>query len=270
MKNVKFSIVTISYNQAQFLDQSIQSILNQDYPNLEYIIVDAESSDGSQDIINQYSGKISTVILEPDQGPADGLNKGFKVATGDWLAFINADDALSQGALNSVNRYLARHPDAEIIMGGGDIVDASGALIKPIRPHNFTLTKWLYGASEFIQQGMFFHRSAYEKTAGFNVGNHTCWDAELLADMLLTGAKPVCCDDVLGLFRIHEKSITGSGRLNSEYEKDKKRIFERVMGMATRRSDRLYRTYYRASKWLSNPTYYIKRYGYEKYYQLTH
>nr|WP_295404165.1 glycosyltransferase family 2 protein [uncultured Thiocystis sp.] len=259
----KFSIVTISYNQAGFLEETILSILNQGHPNVEYIVVDAGSTDGSRDLIKQYRNKISTVILEPDRGPADGLNKGFDEATGDWLAFINADDALAVGALYSIDRFLEDHPDVDIVLGAGHVVDSTGALIKPIRPMDFTMIKWLYGGADFIQQGMFFRRSTYEKTRRFNVDNRTCWDAELLIDMLLAGAKLACHDDVLGLFRIHGESISGTGRLNAAYKIDTGRLFEKAMGRTRSPVDNIISLYYRIAKWLSHPLYYAKRYVHE-------
>ena len=91
---LKISVVTISYNQAEFLERCIESVLNQNYPNLEYIIVDPGSTDGSRDIIKRYEKVFSHILLDPDNGPADGLNKGFAKATGDILYFINSDDVV--------------------------------------------------------------------------------------------------------------------------------------------------------------------------------
>ena len=89
---MKISVVTISYNQACYLEQTIISVLNQDYENVEYIVVDPGSTDGSRDIIEKYRNRIQHIIYERDVGPADGLNKGFAVATGDVFYFINSDD----------------------------------------------------------------------------------------------------------------------------------------------------------------------------------
>ena len=82
------SIVTLSYNQAEFLERAIRSVVEQDYADIEYIVVDPGSTDGSREIIERYRDRISTVILDPDDGPADGLNKGFAAATGDIFAYI--------------------------------------------------------------------------------------------------------------------------------------------------------------------------------------
>ena len=90
---MRVSIVTISFNQAEFLERAIRSVIEQDYPDVEYIVVDPGSTDGSREIIEKYRSRISKVILEPDTGPANGLNKGFAAATGEIFGYINADDA---------------------------------------------------------------------------------------------------------------------------------------------------------------------------------
>ena len=99
---MKVSIVTISFNQAKYLERAIISVVEQNYSNIEYIVVDPGSTDGSREIIEKYRSKITIVILDPDKGPTDGLNKGFAAATGDIYAYINADDALLPGAVKSV------------------------------------------------------------------------------------------------------------------------------------------------------------------------
>src|SRR6056297_1925233 len=104
---MKFSIVTISYNQVEFLSQCIDSVFSQDVEDLEYIIVDPGSTDGSRELIEAYSDRI-VKVFEKDKGPADGLNKGFDVATGDVYGFINSDDYLLPGALRSVSDYFTQ------------------------------------------------------------------------------------------------------------------------------------------------------------------
>jgi len=94
---MKFSIVTISYNQAQFLEKAILSVLNQEGVGLEYIVVDPGSTDGSREIIERYRDRFGHVVFEKDHGPADGLNKGFQYATGDVYGYLNSDDVLLPG-----------------------------------------------------------------------------------------------------------------------------------------------------------------------------
>ena len=108
---MKISVITISYNQSQFLERAILSVLNQEYENLEYIIVDPGSTDGSRDIIAKYKSSFSHIVFEPDQGAADGLNKGFSLASGDIFGFLNSDDMLLPRSLSEVSNFFQEHLD---------------------------------------------------------------------------------------------------------------------------------------------------------------
>src|SRR5215212_920496 len=114
---MKFSIVTISFNQVRFLEQAIYSVLEQDHPSVEYIVVDPGSTDGSREIIERYRDRIDKVVFEPDKGPADGLNKGFAHASGDVFGFPNSDDILEPGTLSGVARYFETHPEVDLVSG---------------------------------------------------------------------------------------------------------------------------------------------------------
>src|SRR4029077_1447448 len=111
----RVSIVTISFNQGKFLERAIRSVLEQDYEDIEYIVVDPGSTDRSREIIERYRSRISRVILDPDKGPADGLNKGFAVASGDIYGYINADDAYLPGAITKAIASFQARPQADVI-----------------------------------------------------------------------------------------------------------------------------------------------------------
>jgi len=111
----RVSIVTISFNQAQYLERAIRSVLEQDYPEIEYIVVDPGSTDGSRDVIEHYRSRISKVIFEPDTGPANGLNKGFAAASGEIFGCMNADDAYLPGAVTKAVAAFRAAPGADIV-----------------------------------------------------------------------------------------------------------------------------------------------------------
>src|ERR1700761_7428026 len=112
---MKVSIVTISFNQGAFLESAIRSVLEQDYGDIEYIVVDPGSTDGSREILERYRDRITKLILDPDDGPADGLNHGLAAATGEIFAYINADDMLLPGAVREAIGAFAKYPGADVI-----------------------------------------------------------------------------------------------------------------------------------------------------------
>ena len=226
---MKFSIVTISFNQARFLEQAICSVIEQDYPDIEYIVVDPGSTDGSRKIIERYQDRITKVIFEPDKGPADGLNRGFSQATGDIYGYINSDDYFELGAFSVVGKFFQERPEIDVVLGAIKIVDSKGhAKWRKRMSDNFDLKKYADGRCWIGQQATFFRKTAYEKSKSFNVDNNTCWDVELLVDMVLNGCNFGRVYKVLGNFRMYNSSISGSGRLRETYIKDQERIKKRI------------------------------------------
>ena len=251
---MRISIVTISFNQAKFISACIESVLAQDYDDIEYIVVDAGSTDGSREIINQYSSKLARVIFEPDKGPADGLNKGFGCATGDIFYYINADDVLLPGAIHHAVEYFTRRPDADILIGNGYQLDKSGEVVRKIFSTKWSLTRYVYGTSNAVQQATFFRRVAFVRAGGFNIENRTCWDGELLVDMALCGARFKQSKIFFGGFRIHDASITGSGRLLQPYITDIDRIKKKILGRSRTKADSLLSILFRIEKIVRQPS----------------
>ncbi len=207
---MKVSIVTISFNQAAFLETAIKSVVEQDYDDIEYIVVDPGSTDGSREIIEKYRDKITTVILDPDDGPVDGLNNGFAAATGDIYAYLNADDALLKGAVSKAVAYFKRLSDVDVITGHGYMVDADGNVIRRFYSDSFTPWRYVHGGCVVMQQSTFFKSDAFKEVGGFNLGNRIWWDGELILDFALAGKKFIVVKDFMSIFRIHDDSISGS------------------------------------------------------------
>jgi glycosyltransferase involved in cell wall biosynthesis len=229
---LKFSIVTISFNQARFLEQAIRSVVEQDYPDIEYIVVDPGSTDGSREIIGRYRNRISKIIFEPDNGPADGLNKGFAHATGDVFAYINSDDYFEPYAFSRIAKFFNERQDVDVVLGAIRIVDENGhAKWRKHMSDKFDLKKFAEGRCWFGQQATFFRSATYGKLVIFNVENKTCWDAEFLVDMALNGYRFGRTFNVLGNFRFYADSISGSGRLKYSYNNDIGRINNKINGV---------------------------------------
>jgi len=123
------SIVTPSFNHARYLEQTIRSVLDQDYPRIEYIIVDGGSQDGSLDIIRQYADRLAHWVSEPDAGQTDAINKGFARAQGEIYAWLNSDDRYRPGAVAQAVAYLLEHPEVGLVYGQADFIDEDGLRI---------------------------------------------------------------------------------------------------------------------------------------------
>lgn len=255
---MKISVVTLSFNQGRFLETAIRSVVEQRGVDLDYILVDPGSTDDSRDIIDRYRQKISNVVLERDDGPADGLNRGFERATGDIFGFLNADDVLWPGMLAQVAQAFHDHPEADIISGHGHLIDAEGRPIRRMYSDRFSIWGYLYGGVVLLQQSTFFRARAFEVASGFNTGNRTCWDGELWLDMALAGKRFYRVNRFWSGFRVYDSSITGSIANNSEhraaYDRDRRRMFLKARGrLPGGLRDKGQRLVARAVKWGTNP-----------------
>jgi len=178
MMNPLVSVITPSYNQAQYLEDTIRSVLRQDYPNLEYIIVDGGSKDGSQNIIERYQDKLAWWVSEPDEGQADAINKGFKKASGEIIAWLNSDDLFLPGAISSAVELMQKNPDTGVVYGDAVSADAQGRLLNELRFGN-------WGTRDFLQFNMicqpavFMKRSLVEKIGYLDASYHFYLDHQL-------------------------------------------------------------------------------------------
>ena len=249
---MKISIVTLSFNQRAYLKDAIDSVLSQGYPDLEYIIVDPGSTDGSRELIQNYGSRIAHTIFEPDRGAADGLNKGFARATGEVFGFLNADDVLFPGSLDHVARFFKAHPDCDMAMGNGYKIDGRGQRTRHFVARDFSVRRFFYGGTQWLQQATFFRSGIFRRSPGFNLENTTCWDGELFVQIADLGATIGYINADLGGFRIHEASISGSGRMNEQYQRDCRRIFRQLRGHEWKASDEFVRFCYRTEGFLKS------------------
>lgn len=253
------SIVTISMNQGRFLPTAVDSVLSQRDVDLEYVIVDAGSTDGSREYLATLDDHRITIVLEPDHGPADGLNKGVRHTTGSIIGYLNADDIYLSGALSSANEVLQANADNDVVYADGWIIDEDDRIIRHFESTQWGLRRYLCGGVNVLQQSTFFRRVAFDRTSGFNAFNTTCWDGELLVDLALAGATFRHISADWSAFRLHHGGISGSGRLEVQYEEDQRRFVARALGRGPRPIDPVLRLCARGTKLVRSPGYALRK-----------
>lgn len=157
------SIVTPSYNQANFLEETILSVLGQDYENFEYIIVDGNSTDGSQEIIRKYADQLAWWVSEPDQGQTDAINKGFAHAKGEILAWLNSDDTYLPSAVSEAVEFLEKHPKIGLVYGDANLIDSEGNIIGQFPARQTDHQRLMRGYVHIPQQAAFFRADQWIK-----------------------------------------------------------------------------------------------------------
>lgn len=206
----RVSIVTPSYNQAQFIEETIRSVLLQGYPNLEYIIIDGGSTDESVEIIRKYQVWLAYWISEKDAGQSDGINKGLRRATGEIWAWMNSDDWYEPSAVPDAVNYLNAHPDAGIVYGDCNWVNEAGQLISCQTPPDFDYLKYLAGCNNFIPSGSAFIRASVSRKIGeLDTAMHYHMDQDYwLRAGLITRITHI--SKVLSNFRVYSQAKTWS------------------------------------------------------------
>ena len=172
------SIITPSYNQAQFLEETILSVLNQDYPNIEYWVIDGGSDDGSLDIIKKYADRLSGWVSEKDNGQADAINKGIGFAKGEVVAWLNSDDVYRPNAVASASQALAAHPQAGMVFSDVASIDVSGEVFNVMHYGDWGLTD-LMSFKIIGQAGVFLRRSILNQACLLDPTYHYLLDHHL-------------------------------------------------------------------------------------------
>lgn len=225
---IDLSIVTLSRNQGDFISEAINSVLIQDV-NKEYFVYDVGSTDNSRKIIREFEPNLTSLFVDQDLGPSDGLNLVFNMSKGNIFYYLNSDDRSVPGAFNFVLKYFNEHPTCDVLHGSVRIISRSGELLAVKPSMKFTLRGYALGYSVVYQQATFFRKEMFDKTK-FNLQNNTCWDGELIVDMAIAGAEIHQTSKILGEFRIYSDSITGSGRLRNQIKIDHHRIATKILG----------------------------------------
>lgn len=173
------SIVTPSFNQAEFLEETIQSVLDQDYAHIEYSIVDGGSTDGSLEIIQRHAGRLAWWVSEPDQGQTDAINKGFSQATGEFFAWLNSDDTYHPGAVSQAVKFLLSHPEVGMVYGDANLVDEKGAVIGKFPARQTDYRRLKRGYVHIPQQASFFRASLWKQVGPLDPSIYFAMDYDL-------------------------------------------------------------------------------------------
>ncbi len=227
------SVITPSYNQAQYIRQTIESVVRQDYDDIQYIIIDGDSTDGSVDIIKEYASFLDYWVSEPDTGQSDAINKGLAKAKGDLVTWINSDDLLLPGALQSVANAWLKNPTASLISGNCIRIGPQNEyLICHVVPRQM---QWFSkrGLIYIDQPGTFWRRDLFKTDKLLDTTLHTAMDHDLWYRISLQYKNAFRVNRCLAAFRLHESSKTANiqelfiketGRLREKYSGGRKEI----------------------------------------------
>ncbi len=180
------SVITPSYGQAAYLKQTMDSVLSQNIPDMEYVVVDGGSADGSVELIRAYEDRLSGWISERDSGQADAVNKGAAMTHGEIIGWLNSDDLYLSGAAGKALAYLSRHPDVDAVYGDVLSIDGDGRLINVMRFGQYSAED-LMRFRVISQPGVFFRRSAWERAGGLDLSYHYLLDHHLWLRMIMKG-----------------------------------------------------------------------------------
>jgi glycosyltransferase involved in cell wall biosynthesis len=222
---LKISVLTLSFNQAEFLEQCIDSVLSQSYSNWELIILDPGSTDSSREIAARYANLDCRIRInfEKDQGPSDGLNKGLSICTGEVIGCLNSDDFYRSGVFVEVAKAFMKYEKADCIYSHGSILEAEVTRFQT--SDLFSSSRYFSNRGLVLQQSTFFRKSSLDRMEmNFNIENTTSWDGEFLLDLAAKDAKFKRVFGNWGVFRIYPTSITGSQRLMYKSQLDHKRM----------------------------------------------
>ena len=213
----RVSIVTPSYNQAQFLEETIRSVLLQGYPDLEYFVMDGGSTDESAQIIQKYEPWLAGWVSEKDNGQADAINKGVAQSEGEIIGWLNSDDLYCSDAIRIVVNYFNAHPEVDMIYGSIDRVDSNGRFIRQVVPLDYSFKKLLSNQLVIPQPATFFRRNCFENVGGLDASFFHAMDFNLWVKIGMNYSTHRV-EHVLARFRTHAdaKSVAYSYTVGPE------------------------------------------------------
>lgn len=221
--NCKVSIVTVCFNSAAFIEDAFLSVFSQTYDDIEYIVIDGGSADGTVDIIKKYADKIAYWCSEPDKGISDAFNKGLARCRGDIIGILNADDRYTPRAAETAVKVLTENPAAGFVFGDAQMCDLAGEPLfrwQGDAGYAFSIT---YDMPSIPHPTVFVRKAVYEEHGGFDTGYKTAMDYELLLRITLKGVRG-----------IYIPAILAEMRLGGESDRNYKRAYREVLSISVR------------------------------------
>jgi glycosyltransferase involved in cell wall biosynthesis len=217
----RISIVTPSYNQVQYLERTIRSVLDQGYPNLEYIIIDGGSTDGSVDIIQKYADHLAYWVSEPDRGQAHAINKGLARVTGDWVAWQNSDDVFYPGVFYQLIQTAVVEPQAALIIGNMNLIDKVDRLLRDIKYVKPTYRSLIAEGMVLANQAAFWRRTLHAEIGYLDESLDCGFDFEWFLRVLRNDRVSGHVNAAWGALRLHEETKTSNRQevFDAEFKK---------------------------------------------------
>ncbi len=204
------SIITPSFHQAQYLEATIQSVLGQDYPRIEYIIVDGGSTDGSVDVIKKYEGRLAWWVSEQDKGQTDAINKGFNRANGEILAWLNSDDTYNPGAVSAAVKFLMDNPEIAMVYADCNFINEQGGVIGKFNSAQTDHHRLREGYVHIPQQTMFFRAEYWKELGPLDPSFYFAMDYDLWTRISARAPIKYLRGQTWANFRIHNFGKTSS------------------------------------------------------------
>ncbi|MDK2979892.1 MAG: hypothetical protein PWQ55_239 [Chloroflexota bacterium] len=202
------SIITPSYNQAGYLEETIQSVLGQTYPNIEYILIDGGSTDGSRAIIEKYADKLAYWESVKDKGQTDAINKGFARASGEIIAWLNSDDTLEPQAVAEAMAFLNENPEVGLVYGDANYIDGQGRVIGRFPAAQTDLARLRTGYVHIPQQASFFRKSLWDRVGPLDDSFFFAMDYDLWTRLAAVSELHYLAGRVWANFRLHADAKT--------------------------------------------------------------
>ena len=210
MNTPKISIITPSFNQVDFLERTLLSVLEQDYPNIEYIVIDGGSTDGSVDLIKKYERRLAYWVSEKDRGQAHAINKGLERATGDWVAWQNSDDTYYPGAFSQLAAVAQSNGSAQLIIGNMNLIDRDDQILRDLKYVRRTYSSLLSEGMILSNQSAFWQRKVHQELGLLSESLDCAFDYEWFLRLLAEGRQTAHVNTTGGALRVHGDTKTSN------------------------------------------------------------